>query len=402
MFIANCTSLTIGGVINELIGLMVPMISYCMNPKYLLKKFSLLMLIGFIWIPAQSQSKVVSKSLESVINRMMVDYPFTFDNQFKLSAYAELKGQFSARNRSVTLDFGNMGKLSFYHQNCLLRTPRGQVFYLNRKKIDPSQAHMFNRELERIFENIALLGNHGADPEQISFVNKWLARKNLEPFDKIFTRYLFVKYGKYDAKRRQVEFHTDWLGAPMAGYRDLGGRRLVRKHSSPLRVLLDSVNLRGYYLKVGGYVYVEDVKRKVNYATGEEYRHNVGAFKLFVKKLLMQTTQYVSRNEFIPEKKYTNVSVKDVAIANLHRRKSNRNVITSSVSTRINRKIKPLYSEYDWIPGMLGRLRAENINIGDPDIIPYFIGQPYFDYLYKMLMPKEKAAVDRYLRKRKR
>ena len=355
------------------------------------------MLVCTYGLPGQGQSHVVSQSLESVINRLMVDYPFTYDNQFKLSAYAELKGQFSARNQSVTLDFGNMGKLSFYHQNCLLRTPGGQVFYLNRKKYEPEQAHQFNRQLEGIFENISLLANHGASPEQISFVNKWLARKNLEPFDKIFTRYLFVKYGKYDPKRRQMEFHTDWLGASIAGgFRDRGGRPLVRRHKSPLRVLLDSVNLRGYYLKVGGYVYVEDVKREVAYATGEEYRHNVGAFKLFIKKLLMQTTQYVSRNEFVPEKRaQKQVNSKDVAVANLVRHRPTR-------QTHIRPKIKPLYTAYDWIPGMLGRLRSANINIGDPDIIPYFIDQPYFDQIYQQLIPAEKSAVDRYLQRHKR
>ena len=59
-----------------------------------------------------------------------------------------------------------------------------------------------------------------------------------------------------------------------------------------------------------------------------------------------------------------------------------------------------LYQEYDWIPMMLGMLRAQRVNIGDPDIIQYFVDEPYFDRIYRLLTPKEKIKVDAYLRRR--
>ena len=75
----------------------------------------------------------------------------------------------------------------------------------------------------------------------------------------------------------------------------------------------------------------------------------------------------------------------------------------SKVSTRkvasTSKAPQTPYNEFDWIPMMLGMLRAQDINIGDPDIIRYFIDEPYFPQLYEQLNRAERTKVDAFKNK---
>ena len=45
---------------------------------------------------------------------------------------------------------------------------------------------------------------------------------------------------------------------------------------------------------------------------------------------------------------------------------------------------------------MLTIMRTHGVNIGDVDIIKYFIDEPYFPRLYEQLTKEEKEKVDYY------
>ncbi|MEL6843594.1 MAG: hypothetical protein AAFP02_10285, partial [Bacteroidota bacterium] len=125
--------------------------------------------------------------LENIINQHILSFPFSQDNHFRIAAYAEMKGEYSSKFQSLTMHFGGLGVLSVYPQNCLLRSPRG-VFHLDKLHSTPNQIEAINRELGLLFDQIILLGNHQAKPELVDFVDRHLAKKNIEPFDKIFLR----------------------------------------------------------------------------------------------------------------------------------------------------------------------------------------------------------------------
>ncbi|MEM6805635.1 MAG: hypothetical protein AAF696_29830, partial [Bacteroidota bacterium] len=237
-------------------------------------------------IYAQDQDPQV-KTLESLINERLQDYPLSTDNRFRLASYCELKGQFEHKNDALIIDFGAYGNISFYHNNFILKTDHSGVFHMDRGKNSSSQVQAMNESLAAIFDRIMLLSNHKRENEIIDFVDEHLSRKNLEPFYKIFVRHILVKYGRYNSSLKQVEFKTEWLPDQFYSYKEPGDQQLIRKTISPLRIKLDEKILRGYYIKAGGTVYIENVKRDVPYASGEDYGPNVTAFKVFAQKLFV-------------------------------------------------------------------------------------------------------------------
>ena len=311
--------------------------------------------------------------LESLINRHLSSYALSKENRFRLALYAELKGDYDPGSGAFTLDFGKLGSLAFFDKNALLRFGQApmRAVHLNRFEHGTPEATLLDTALGDILEQITLLRNGDASPELIRFVDEALARKNLEPFSKIYIRHILLQHGTYDLLRDEVTFHSDAL--PQGGQ--------VQRPAHPMMIRLSRDVLRGYYLRSGGTVYVENVDRPVRYATGEAYATNVAAFKVFAQQLFVQTVQYVSEAES-------------------ERLAQSRRILGApspqgAVATRP--AVAPLYTPYSWIPMMLGILRNQHINIGDPDIICYFVGAAYFDRLYAQLLPDEKAKTDAYL-----
>lgn len=343
-------------------------------------------------------------SMEEMINSYLDSYPLSDNNKFKIAAYAELKGYYSSRARALRMEFGNIASLTFYERNCLLKINQ-QFFYLNLYDEHEPKIIAFNEKLDEIFEYINLMGNYGASEEHIAFVNHWLARKGIEPFDKVFTRHILLKYGKYNPDIGKVVFHTDWLPDQTYAYRGAGDKSQVVKPASPLRMELDAVNLRGWYIKVGGYVYVEDVRHGVNYATGENYSYNLSAYKLFAQKLFVQSVQQVVEEETLRLK--SDLEVRSVVTRNITRRPSNKAQVSQAQrrtsSRRSNRpsatkmpEITPLYHDKNWIPMMLNMLREKNVKITDPSVLQHLINKPYFADIYEHLSPIERKEVDKY------
>lgn len=349
--------------------------------------------------------------VESYLNQLLTTYPFSPDNRFKIAAYAELKGLFSDAPQGIYMQFGGLGELSVYQRNCLLKLPSGRVFHLDPLRSSPEEAAIMNNQLTALFDQVVLLGNHSATEDHIRFVDENLSRKNLEPFYKLFVRHILIKYGRYDRQFDRVEFDTNWL--PEQYYAESGPEGdLVRKHVTRLILKLDRTILRGYYIESGGTVYVEDVKRKVFYATGEQYDYNITAFKLFAQNLFVQTAQTMAGQE---EKRLSVLSqdgalVQDLVAANptlsntvriapavekkveYIRPNPNRTVM---LSENVVKEVQPLYHPDAWIPLMLGDLRSRRVSIADPEVLPWLINQPFFPKLYQFLTPDERKAVDR-------
>jgi hypothetical protein len=371
------------------------------------------------------------QSFEKIINDYLGAYELTPDNLFRLAAYTEMKGKYSSDFQTLTLDFGDLGQMAFYEKNVLLRTHSNRVYHMDKAQKSAALAKIMNRNLSSLFEKIILLSNHNADPAQVAFVDKHLARKNIEPFDKIFLRHILIRYGKFDRENQRVVFHTDWVTNDEWSNQVNG--KTVKKPAEPLKIKLDSKIVRGYYLWSGGTVYVENVNRDVVYATGENYGYNVAAFKLMVQKLFSQTTHFIVSAEQqridempnnygaitelqvdIPEDTYVILTPERMNTRGMSARKVSpttldatprqpRPLTTNPVRSRstiynapANTKAKQLYSPYAWIPMMLGILRANGVNIGDEDVIKYFINQPYFPKLYDQLTKEERDKVDLY------
>ena len=341
---------------------------------------------------------------EEVINRHIHSYHLSSDNLFKLAAYTELKGRYSPRDQVLRLKFGDLGSLTFYKNNCILKTPGNQVFHLSRGEVSIKEQEIMDMALFHLFENIPLLGNHDSDPEIVEFVDKNLAKKNIEPFDKLFIRHVLIRYGRFNQSKQELIFHTDFL--PQNSYYDKNSRNaeLIRKYKSPLKIRLDAQIIRGYYLDVGGTVYVEDVDRPVAYATSEQYTHNVTAFKVFMQKLMVQSVQYVTQSESqrLRNQQYTNPFAREKSSTpdgyTSQRVTQSDPVYSSDTDGQKVRKgalLSP-YNKENWIPMMLAMLRAQEVNIGDPQILKYFIHEPYFPRIYEQLTREEKKLVDRY------
>lgn len=372
---------------------------------------------SFLTLAAQHQKKSVS--LETLINTCTNEYPFSLNNKLKLSAYAELKGRYINHVQAFSIGFGDLGSLAFYNDNCLLKTPDG-FFFMDKSGNKPVNIRSFNIALNRVFESIALLSDRNAPKDHVAFVNKMLSKKGLEPFDKLFTRHILIHYGRFNRENQQVEFYTKWLNDRQYASRsnDKPSKEdLVLKPTTPLRIVLDTVNLRGWYLKVGGYVFVEDVERDVSYASGENYSHNVSAFKLFIQKLFVETTHYVAKNREYPKPLMDKLNPTkklspstDVAEINTQQKEAkvvsnvsgsqpisdNQSEQIISKANAIRRKDNLLYDSKGWIPMMIAMLRERNIKITDPAILQYLINKPYFEDIYKLLTPVEQRRVDKY------
>ena len=346
---------------------------------------------------------------ENLINTYIHSYHLSEDNLFKLAAYTELKGRYSANNESLTLHFGDLGSITFYQNNCLLKTSYNQVFHLNKGEEGSMNARTMNKALEKLFENIPLLGNHGADPEQIEFVNAHLARKNIEPFDKLFIRHVLIRYGKFDSENKQVNFHTDFLPYNSYSYRDHPNAALVKRYKTPLSIRLDPGILRGFYIRAGGTVYVENVGREVAYATSEQYGHNVTAFKVFMQKLFIQSVQYITQSEtqrlknfalthpYLGEQIASTEASQSMSFSANSETESGRNTDRKPISKDKKQILAPYHHE-NWIPMMLGMLRTQGVNIGEPAILKYFIHESYFPSIYEHLTVEEKQLVDKQLK----
>lgn len=391
-----------------------------MTPKLKQTLCALGTLLYFFSLSAQSNDP--PSNFETLINNYIHEYELSPDILFRLAAYTEMKGEYSDQYRMLTLDFGSLGSLAIYERNCLLRTHANQVYHLDRHRTNEFQSRVMNENLSKLFDKIILLSNSGADPEVISFVDENLSKKNIEPFEKIFLRHILLRYGRFDHRNRHVEFHTDWLPDQTYGYRGPEDEEVVQKPVEPMKIKLDEKVIRGYYLWSGGTVYVEDVDRNVEYATGEEYAYNVAAFKLFAQKMFVQTTHFIVARE---EERLETLSHEPV-LAEVVRKRQPRPMIAAAetgMRTRgmapqgqtrgsapvrevsrgiapsnalVSTPVKPLYTEFNWIPMMLGILRANGVNIGDEDMIKYFIDQPYFPRIYDQLTREERMKVDKY------
>ncbi|MCB0838527.1 MAG: hypothetical protein KDD99_17770 [Bacteroidetes bacterium] len=386
----------------------------------------------YLWIfLAYGFSQDNPKNFEDIINDYLGAYELEPDNLFRLAAYTEMKGKYSSEYQTLTLDFGDLGQMAFYEKNVLLRTQTNRVYHMDKNRESAALSTIMNRNLSSLFEKIILLSNHDADPAQIAFVDKHLARKNIEPFDKIFLRHILIRYGKFDQANQRVVFHTDWMAEEDWSMLEKNGKT-VSKPSEPIKIKLDAQIVRGYYLWSGGTVYVENVNRDVVYATGENYSYNVAAFKLMLQKLFSQTTHFVVAAEQdrinrmpdnigaitdlqinLEEDSYVvltpeRMNTRGMNTINPNPRNTNKSYIRPGQQSQVtqnqsdqkdpafNSKIRQLYSPYAWIPMMLGILRSNGVNIGDEDVIKYFINQPYFPRLYDQLTREERKKVDSF------
>lgn len=373
-----------------------------MNLSHYIPRFG----IGLLILCLSSPILADSDNLEALINERFSDIPLTPDNRHRLAAWSELKGDYSESSNTLTLIFGEIAKLEVYQNNFLLRLGNNRVFHLDRRRTHPRDVHTMNESLRAVFEQISLLANHNADPALVYFVDEHLAKKNLEPFAKLYLRHILIKFGRFNPALQMVEFKTDWLPVRSYEYEVPGenGAVMVRKPIDPLIIKLDEATVRGYYLRSGGTVYVEDVERDVFYATGSDYSPNVSAFKIFLQQLFTQTTNYVVKEE---EKRIQTYRLKPVeeTMPDFYQNTSS---VASAESTRSlgpsrgeapgpsYTGVKPLYTRQDWMSKMLGLLRLQNA-VNDPDVAEFLMSQPFFDQLYLHFSREEKAYYDRII-----
>lgn len=362
--------------------------------------------IGLLTLCLVSPASADSDDLEALINERFSDIPLTPDNRHRLAAWSELKGDYSESSNTLTLTFGDIAKLEVYQNNFLLRLGNNRVFHLDRRRTHPRDVHTMNESLRSVFEQISLLANHNANPDLVYFVDEHLAKKNLEPFAKLYLRHILIKFGRYNPALQMVEFKTDWLPVRSYEYEVPGenGTVMVKKPIDPLVIKLDEATVRGYYLRSGGTVYVEDVERDVFYATGSDYSPNVSAFKIFLQQLFTQTTNYVVKEE---EKRIQSYRLKP-AVETMPEFEQTQTSVASVQNTRSLGQsrgqaprpatvgVKPLYSRQDWMSKMLGLLRLQNAVI-DPDVADFLMSQPFFDQLYQQFTREEKAYYDRII-----
>lgn len=362
--------------------------------------------IGLLMLCLVSPAIADPDNLEALINERFSDIPLTPDNRHRLAAWSELKGDYSESSNTLTLKFGEIAKLEVYQNNFLLRLGNNRVFHLDKRRTHPRDVHTMNESLRSVFEQISLLANHNANPELVYFVDEHLAKKNLEPFAKLYLRHILIKFGRYNPALQMVEFKTDWLPVRSYEYEVPGenGTVMVRKPIDPLIIKLDEATVRGYYLRSGGTVYVEDVERDVFYATGSDYSPNVSAFKIFLQQLFTQTTNYVVKEE---EKRIQTYRLQP-PVETIPEFEQTSSPMASAQNTRSLGQsrgqapapavvgVKPLYSRQDWMSKMLGLLRLQNAVI-DPDVADFLMSQPFFEQLYQHFSREEKAYYDRIM-----
>jgi hypothetical protein len=346
---------------------------------------------------------------ERLINQYLQSYAFTPENAFRLATYLELKGHYHPAHKAMSVDFGGLGSLTFYQHNCLLRAGRHGVYTLDQRGARVAEIKAINEALAALFEQIFLMGSTGLDPKMVRFVERNLARKNLGAFDKILLRHLLVRFGRYDSLYQRIELRTEWLPDLEYDYRAPGDRAAYQKPKTPLYIKLDRHVLRGFYLRTHGTVYVEDVKRELLYATGEEQAPNVTAFKALAQQLFTQNTLYLVQAE---QKRLATLEIKSKLPLDFE---AGELPILATDDSRLPQPAQhgPLppgyrqrpqtsaephrYHPYHWVPMMLGLLRNQDINVADPEVLPYFLDEPYFDFLYRLLTPEEKREVDRQI-----
>jgi hypothetical protein len=347
---------------------------------------TLLIALGLLTSPLRAQERPAIGSWEALINHRVSVYPFSPDNLFRLGAYTEMKGHYDPQAQSLELAFGGLGTLTFFPDNCLLKTYGGLVLHLDREAGPGPATSRMDAAIGDLLDRVPLLGVEEADPEQLEFVVSHLARKNLEPFDKLYLRHIFLKHGRFDREKQQVVFLSDWLENETS--------QTIRQHHTSLKMLLAKHILRGYYLDVGGTVYLEDVQREVRFATGEDYASNVAAFKLFVQKLFLQSVQYVAKEGVAKAANSSPQTLYSNAVSDLP--EAPKVMQPSGSAPKLKRSVEPLYHPYSWIPMMLGMLRARGISISDPEVLTFFVNLDSFQRIYEQLTEAEKAAVDAY------
>ncbi|RMG67195.1 MAG: hypothetical protein D6722_13615 [Bacteroidetes bacterium] len=301
--------------------------------------------------------------LEGLIDRFLEGSGLSVANQLRLSAWLELRGDYDPGHDVFSVRFGDIASMQLYQGNWVLRTQGHRIFHLDRHRKRPTERQLMDEALHRLFEQIPLLAQAGADPALVRFVDESLARKPLEPFAKLYLRHLFIHHGEFNGQ--VVAFRSDRL--PVAG-------------DTPVRLHLDRQSLRGYYLRSGGTAYVEDVDRAVSYATGEASAPHIAAFKLLAQTLFQETTTYVTAQR------------RDMWAAPSLPLISRSGPESGSMAAPLPVRYPP----DQWIGTLLLQLRRHNLSIGDPDILPYFIDQPYFPQIYTRLTPQERAEVDRF------
>jgi hypothetical protein len=352
--------------------------------------------------PAQASELDSPFPFEALINQYLGAYALSEDNLFRLAAYAELRGQYAQEQGSLTLPFGGLGRITFYDRNCLLRSGAYGVFHLDARRHSEEQARAMNRELDRLFEQVLLLSNRGADTVLIRLADRFLARKNLDAFDKLFLRHLLLRFGRLDPSGTRIELDTQWLPDQMYDHLDPGSKELLRKPVEPMRIRLEEKFVRGYSIQTGGTVYIEDVRRDVRYASGEEVSPNVTAFKAFMQRLFSQTTQYLLTDDGprrpLPERE---------ALLRPQESKAPPQAILMPLPPRspaaapVEMPAMPQhpYHPEAWAPMMLSMLRARGIRPSDRDILRYLAASPHFPLLYRFMTPAEQRETDRYLGK---
>lgn len=337
---------------------------------------------------------------EAMINQYLGAYALSEDNLFRLAAYAELRGQYAQEQRSLTLAFGGLGRITFYDRNCLLRSGTYSVFHLDAHRVNEEQARAMNRELDRLFEQVLLLSNRGADTVLIRLADRFLARKNLDAFDKLFLRHLLIRFGRLDPSGTRIELDTQWLPDQVYEQLDPASKELMRKPIEPMRIRLEDKFVRGYSIRTGGTVYIEDVRRSVRYASGEEVSPNVTAFKAFMQRLFSQTTQYLlaeprqappQRDELLrPDD--SQVPPLQAVLMPLPPRP-----MAAAAPVEIPPMPQHPYHPDAWAPMMLNLLRARGIRPSDREILRYLASSPHFPLLYRFMTPAEQRETDRYL-----
>lgn len=315
-------------------------------------------------------------TIETFINDHVQRYDLSQANFLRVSAYTELKGHPNAIG-GIRLDFGYLGEMNFYTKNCLLRTTDDHVYHITLNEDFPAFNQALDAALTELFERIPLFSNGRADSAFVAFVDNNLSRKNLDPFHKIYARYLFLHYGQFDPLSQVAIVKSAWLNQEVDGFTR---RDEYHGEVNPLTMRLDWQELKGFYHRTQGEAYVHDVDRSVAYATGETVAPNLTAFKFFLQKMM----------GLIPHNQDYRVATRKHG-ATLH--------LSEGSHSEGGTTIEALYHEYSWIPMMLGILRQRNISFGDPDIVRYFIDAPYFDRIYAQLTKKEKKDVDAYLMK---
>jgi hypothetical protein len=310
--------------------------------------------------------------METFINQHVQRYAVSPTNRLRVSAYTELRGE-PEGSGGLRLNFGQLGELTFYQRNCLLRTSAGGVHHIAPGAAPSSKAEALNEALDQIFEQMLLLSNGPASQEMIAFVDEQLARKTIDPFHKIYARYLLLHHGQYDPVAQTVVVKSAWLQGHTMVRSDLHGGQ-----QNPLTLRLDAYEIRGFYHRTYGEVFLHDADRAVAYATGEQSRPNVAPFKSFLQKMMGHLPEMMTVNQ-------------------VRTQGLNLTFSTGTTTSTSAASIEPMYHEYNWIPMMLGLLRERNLSFGDPEIVCYFVEQPYFDRIYAQLTVNEKHDVDAYL-----